>query len=479
MTTGSLASQPPLDNVAYDPGSFRDPGARVFERDGRLFRALSPRAADDYVWLRDRGIIGRLIQGGHLVPTAEINPATIGVDPGPIALVLEHERVPFVSYPYEWPFSALKAAALFHLDLHLSLLGQDATLVDASAYNVQFQTGMRPVFIDVPSLRRYRDGEAWAGHRQFCEQFLNPLLLSARRGIAFNAWYRGAMEGIPIGQLARLLTWRDKMSWRVLLHITAPARLQQSARSNGLAASASSRRPTLPKRSLVHLLSGLRTWIAGLTLRPDVDGEWTAYSTTHSYGDEELVAKQRVVADFIAAHCPPLVLDVGCNTGDYATLALIEGAHAVVGLEPDAATADRAFQRAAADGLTFLPLVMDAADPSPARGWREQERRSLSKRAAFDAVMALAFVHHLAIARNVPLDQVVEWLTNLAPRGVIEFVPKTDPTVQRMLALRDDIFDGYTLSAFTGLLSARARIVRQQIISSSGRVLFWYECERH
>ena len=197
MTTGSLASQPALDDVAYDPGSFRDPGARVFERDGRLFRALSPRAADDFVWLRDRGIIGRLIQAGHLVPTAEISPATIGVDPGDIALVLEHDRVPFVSYPYEWPFSALKAAALFHLDLHLSLLDQDATLADASAYNVQFQTGMRPVFIDVPSLRRYRDGEVWAGHRQFCEQFLNPLLLSARRGIAFNGWYRGAMEGIP------------------------------------------------------------------------------------------------------------------------------------------------------------------------------------------------------------------------------------------------------------------------------------------
>jgi ribosomal protein L11 methylase PrmA len=478
MTAAPPASQPASDDVAYDPASFRDPGARVFERDGRLFRALSQHATEDFVWLRDRGIVGRLIQAGHLVPTAEISPVTVGLDPGRVPLVLEHERVPFVSYPYEWPFSALQAAALFHLDLHLSLLDQDATLADASAYNVQFQSGMRPVFIDVPSVRRYRAGEAWAGHRQFCEQFLNPLLLSARRGIAFNGWYRGAMEGIPVGQLAKLLTWRDKVSWRVLLHIIAPARLQQSARSQGLAARASSRRPTLPKRSLVHLLSGLRTWIAGLTLRPDVDGEWTAYSTTHTYTDEELLAKQGFLADFIGAHHPRLALDVGCNTGDYAALALSEGAHAVVGLEPDAATADRAFHRAATGGLTFLPLVMDAADPSPARGWREQERRSLSQRAAFDALLALAFEHHLAIARNVPLDQLVEWLTKLAPRGVIEFVPKTDPTVQRMLALRDDVFDGYSLSAFTGLLSARSRIVRQQIVSSSGRVLFWYECER-
>ena len=56
-----------------------------------------------------------------------------------------------------------------------------------------------------------------------------------------------------------------------------------------------------------------------------------------------------------------------------------------------------------------------------------------------DAVLALAFEHHLAIARNVPLHRVVGWLTKWAPAGVIEFVEKSDPTVQKMLALREDI----------------------------------------
>ena len=104
--------------------------------------------------------------------------------------LLEHPRVPFISYPYEWSASLLRKAALHHLDTQLEALERGFTLSDATAYNVQF-VGPKPVFIDHLSFRPYRDGEIWAGHRQFCMQFLNPLIIWSRLGIAPNPWYRG------------------------------------------------------------------------------------------------------------------------------------------------------------------------------------------------------------------------------------------------------------------------------------------------
>jgi ribosomal protein L11 methylase PrmA len=463
-----------LEDVAFEPASFRDPAGRILEKDGRILRALAADAAGDYTWIRDRGILDRLVRSGRLIPTRELDPADAGLDRPGIVHLLEHERVPFVSYPYEWPFAALQAAALLHLDLQLDLLDEDVALVDASAYNVQFLRG-GPVFIDVLSLRRYEEGAIWTGHRQFCEQFLNPLLLQALRGIPFNAWYRGAMEGLPGADLAAVLGWRDKLSWRVLMHVVAPARLQRAADLRKVDAAATVRRRPLSRPALAQILTGLRNWIARLRPRREPQGGWAGYTETRTYSAAESSAKGQFVAEFAGEARPQLLLDLGCNTGEYARVALGAGAKRVVGLEADPAAADLAFRRAAAESLDLLPLVMDAADPSPARGWRSAERRSLAERATFDGLMALAFEHHLAIGRNVPLDQVVDWITGLAPRGVIEFVQKDDPTVQRMLALREDIFREYTAEAFTTLLARRARIVKHQTISATGRVLFWYE----
>jgi ribosomal protein L11 methylase PrmA len=468
---------------AMDAGSFRDPSGTVIAADGRVFRTIEVPAWEhaDAVW--SSGVLERLMASGQIIRTWPIEladaPAGLmdGLPAAPRRLV-EHERIPFVSYPYEWPFSLLKRAALHHLDLHLALLGSGFTLSDASAYNIQFR-GPRPVFIDVLSLRRYTEGEYWAGYRQFCEQFLNPLLLGALRGIPHAAWFRGTLEGIPVEDLARVLPLRARFSWRVYLHVVLHARMTASGRSaNGSAnasASTSAKRRPMSKSALTWMLTSLRRWIAGLTPRGVGETVWGDYAHNTSYAPGETEAKRACVARYVERRKPVEVMDLGCNTGDYSEVALDAGAERVVGFDVDQGALEGAVARADARRLDFLPLLFDALNPSPNQGWAQRERKGFQERAKADGLLALAFLHHVVIGRNVPLPQAVAWLAALAPSGVVEFVPKPDPMVQRMLAQREDIFPSYHIDAFRHELGRWARVVREDVVSSSGRTLFEYQ----
>lgn len=462
-----------MGNADIDAGSFRDPSGRVCLQDDRVLRTVTPYAAEDFEYVRGTGLVDRLIADGQLVPERRVMaPETLGELAAGATHVLEHPLLPFISYPYEWSFPALKAAALLHLDIHLKALEDDVTLSDASAYNVQFQ-GPWPVFIDHLSFRRYRDGEFWHAHGQFCEQFLNPLLLRAICGIPHNAWYRGSQEGITVSDLHRLLPLRSKFSWNVFTQVVLQARLQNAVTDKERPARASTRK--LPKAALRRMLESLRRWIARLQPADRGSTVWRDYSKAHSYSDDEVAAKQGFIDAFAAAVQPAVLWDLGCNTGDYSKAALAAGAGLAIGFDSDQGALELGYDRARQENLNFLPLFLDVANPTPDQGWAQHERRGLAARAPADGLLALALVHHLAIARNVPLDRVVGWLTGLAPAGVIEFVPKDDAMVQQLLKLREDIFPDYTQDHFLRAVQDQGRIVRQQTVSQSGRLLVWYQ----
>lgn len=453
-------------------GSFRDPAGGVFESNGRILRSVTKSGASAFRATRAAGVLDTLVDEGMLVPYAEVPLSAADTHSGLVHL-LEHPRLKTISHPYEWSFSLLRDAALFHLDLQLKLLEQGFALSDASAYNVQFD-GPWPVFIDHLSIRPYRDGEFWLGHRQFCEQFLNPLLLRSINGIAHNAWYRGNLEGIATADLARILPLGRKLSWNVLVHVLLQDRFQQSSAASETIGQ-QLRQGRLPKAQFRAMLDQLRKWIG--TLRPagSRPTTWANYAANNTYADAESQAKKRFVADFIGASGVTSVIDLGCNTGDYSKLCLESGASRMVGFDFDQQALDGAHARAKAEELNFLPLFLDARNPSPDQGWLQSERAGFAARFNADAVLALAFEHHLAIAHNAPLGQVLDYILAIAPQGVIEFVPKSDPTVKTMLALREDIFPDYDEVSFRSLLSQRARIVREEQISASGRRMFAFQ----
>jgi ribosomal protein L11 methylase PrmA len=416
---------------------------------------------------------------GDLVGTAEADaatlPATAASGPaGRPAAVLEHEPIAVVSYPYEWPFALLKRAALLHLDLHLDALEHGVQLVDGSACNVQFR-GTRPVFIDVLSFRPYAEGEYWDGYRQFCAGFLAPLLLTAWRGIPYQAWYRGSLSGIPVEELAPLLPARARFSPTCLMHVCLQAALvRREARRGRPAQDARPRRP-LRKSSLRGLLTSLRAGIARLEPPGHASTPWAGYAEASPYTADEASRKADFVVRYARRCRPRLLWDIGCNTGHYGELCLGSGAAQVVGFDSDPGALEGAVARADRGRLAFLPLQVDVMNPTPAMGWALAERRSLGERGPPDGMLALALLHHLAIGGNVPLDDAVDWLVGLAPSGVIEFVPKGDPMVQRLLARRRDIFPAYTEERFLQRVAARARVVECETTSATGRILVQFE----
>ena len=208
-----------------------------------------------------------MIGQGRLVSSREVDPRSNPAGEG-AAYLLEHERLPFVSYPYEWSFSQLRSAGLFQLDLLLDALEAGFTLSDATAYNIQF-VGSEPRFIDHLSIQPYRDGAIWVGHRQFCMQFLNPLVLWSRLGVAPNAWFRGSLEGIAPEELAPLLRWRDKLSLTLASHVVAQAAAQ---RRTTAAPVAKGTPRALPRNAFKAMLLQLRSYIAGLRPPARADG---------------------------------------------------------------------------------------------------------------------------------------------------------------------------------------------------------------
>jgi len=460
--------------MTRDPASFRDPSGQIYHIDGRVYRSVQPVAVPDYEFVRDSGALDGLIENGSIIRSEDVDVSILGADAPKGGYVLEHPAVKFWSYPYEWSFSALKAAALLHLDIQIKLLESDVALSDATAYNIQF-IGPKPIFVDFLSFRRYRENEHWEAHRQFCEQFLNPLILRATFGIPFQEWYRGQPEGIKSDHLANLVKWRHHLSLRMLGHVILPGRVGGWNEDKALKSASEAKARGLPRSRYSALLNQLRSWIASLKPQGIDDTTWHDYATENTYADAEAAAKRAFVSDFVKETSPSLLIDLGCNTGDYSEAALEAGAKSVIGLDADHGALEQAFARAKVKNLPFLPLYQDSANPSPGQGWNHGERRNLINRCQnVDAVIALALEHHLAIGRNIPLPEVVTWIAGLAPQGIIEFVHKDDSTIQKMLALRDDIFTDYSVENFTAALEGCARVVRREKVSAAGRELFWF-----
>lgn len=447
--------------------SFRDPSGFVYTADGVIYRQVNPSYLTHYELLMSSGLYDALVAKGWLVRHETVP----GDSAAGAARILRPERIPYVSYPYEWCFSQLKDAALLTLDIAMLSLAHGMTLKDASAFNVQF-VGSEPVFIDTLSFARYEEGAPWVAYRQFCQHFLAPLALMSHLDTRVGHLGRAFIDGIPLDLASRLLPAATRLRPGLLLHIHGHARSQRRHADAGRTRTIAPTRP-LPKNRLIALLDNLRNTVRRCELRQTAT-EWSGYYDDTTYSDLAMSAKEAAVTQMVSAVADPddIVHDFGANTGRFSRLLAAQGRY-VVSHDIDPLAVERNYSHNRSNRVTgVLPLLLDVTNPSPAIGWGLKERTSALERVSRGTVVALALVHHLAIANNVPLPILAQFFADLANALIIEFVPKEDPQVQRLLATREDIFPGYSREEFERAFAVHFDLHASQGVTGTPRTVF-------
>ena len=445
--------------------SFRDPSGFLFSRGGILYRQVNRAYAVDYTRLMQSGLYERLVKVGALIPHVETDQPPAESEAA--FKVIQPERVPFISYPYEWSFSQLKDAALTTLSIQKRALSLEMSLKDASAYNIQF-VGGRAALIDTLSFETYKEGKPWDAYRQFCQHFLSPLALMAHVDVRLSQLLRVYIDGIPLDLVSCLLPAHTRLNFGLLthIHLHAGAEKQFAGQSVGQA--------KMSKTALLGLIESLEATVKKLTWKPAGTRWWNYYEITN-YSDAAFEHKKQLVGEWVARMKPALVFDLGANSGVFSRVASAAGAF-TASFDVDSAAVEQNYRSLKADKTkNLLPLILDLTNPSPALGWANRERESFAQRGPADMIFALAVIHHLALSNNVPLPQLAEYFAELGRYLVIEFVPKSDSQVQKIMSSRVDIFPNYTLAGFEAAFAPCFKILEKVSVRESERTLYFME----
>lgn len=459
-----------MNNNRIHPASFRDPDGWLFEQEGVLYRQVNRSYREDYEHLLQSGLDEELINKGLLIPHQEapdVEPLT-----GEAFKIIRPERVPFISYPYEWSFSQLKDAALTTLNVQKRALNSGMSLKDATAYNIQFFQG-KPVLIDTLSLEKYREGQPWPAYRQFCQHFLAPLALMSYCDARLSRLLQVFLDGVPLEMASTLLPRKTRFKFSLLTHIHLHAKSQRHYQQQPQKETTKVKSKAMSRTAFTGLIDSLQSAVSSLKGK-DEQTTWSDYYDS-ACSKNYLEQKQQTVASFLEQLQPSSVWDLGANTGMFSRLASSQGAY-TVSMDMDPACVEQNYRDVVENNETrVLPLVSDLINPSPGIGWNNQERMSLIERGPCHTMLALALVHHLAIANNLPFTRIADFFCQLGHNLIIEFVPKDDPRVQELLASREDIFPGYTREQFEADFEKFFLINNRVEAGDSGRILYLME----
>lgn len=447
--------------------SFRDPSGFLFSRDGILYRQVNHKYEAEYVRFMESGLYEKLVKAGLLIPHVEVDQEP--AEPETCYKILQPERVPFISYPYEWSFGELKDAALATLSIQRRALKVGMSLKDASAYNIQFVRG-KSTLIDTLSFESYKDGQPWVAYRQFCQHFLAPLALMAFKDVRLSQLLRVYIDGVPLDLASELLPWNTRFNFGLLTHI----HLHASAQKKYAGEEVKSRAGSMSKQALTGLIESLESTVKKLTWKPG-GTEWGNYYDITNYSDAAFEHKKQLVAEWTQRINPRQVWDLGANNGVFSRL-VSEESPSVISFDIDPTAVEQNYRQVKAEkNEKVLPLLLDLTNPSPALGWANRERDAFGARGPVELALALAVIHHLAISNNVPLTQLADFFAETSKWLVIEFVPKSDSQVKKLLASREDIFPTYTREGVEAAFQKRFNIREAVNVNESERVLYLME----
>ena len=446
--------------------SFRDRSGFLFYYENEIYRIINFSYKKQYEKLMNSELYQKLEEKNLIITHSEIENLDIDCD---YYKIIKPEKIPFISYPYEWSFSQLKDAALLTLRIQKAAMKYGMTLKDGSAFNIQFHNG-HPIFIDTLSFEIYEEGQIWKPYKQFCQHFLAPLALISKKDVRLNLLSKIFIDGIPIDLAAKLLPKTTFGNFGLMAHIHAHAKSQKHYEDKD----AKIKQKTLSKRSFEGLIENLKSSIEKMTWNED-NTEWGDYYSDTNYTEKSFEEKKQFISLAIDQVKPKLVWDMGANTGVFSRLASTKGIN-TISYDIDPLAVEKNYLLSSQNSEQhILPLILDLTNPSSGIGWNHDERMSIIQRGPADMVFALALVHHLAISNNVPLNKLAEFFSQISKFLIIEFVPKSDSQVKRLLLTRDDIFENYDVKNFELEFSKFFKIINSKKITDSERTIYIME----
>ena len=447
-----------------EPSSFRDPSGFLFYDNGQIYRQINTKYKEDYDQLMGSGLYKALVNQNLLIAHEEVDIEEPG--PGKEYKIIKPEPVPFISYPYEWCFNQLKDAALTTFKIQTISMDFGMTLKDSSVYNIQFLKG-RPVFIDTLSFEKYHEGRPWTAYRQACQHFLAPLALMSYKDIRLNQLFRIYMDGIPLDLASSLLPSSTNLKVSLLSHIHLHAKSQKHYADKTVKMTTHK----VSRLSFMGLIDNLESAIRKLEYK-EGKTEWGDYYNDTNYIPEAIEHKKEIVAKLLDRTRSGIVWDLGANDGLFSRIASDRGLYTISFDIDPVAVQKNYFQSIKNNEANILPLLLDLTNPSPGIGWQNNERASLLERGPAETAFALALIHHLAISNNLPLIKIADFFSQICSQLIIEFVPKDDSQVQRLLSTREDIFPDYTKEAFEVQFGKYFIIENSEEVKSSKRTMY-------
>jgi hypothetical protein len=450
--------------MVKEPSSFRDPDS-VLEFDTVFYyRKMSVNYLPHFIHFKKSGLKDELIKEGYILPFEEIVVEQPNV--GFANQVLKTEKIPFVSYPYEWSFSQFKEAALLTLKINLIALKHGMILKDASMFNVQF-IGCKPIFIDLASFEVYTKDKPWRAYYQFCKHFYAPLFLAAKKNIFIPKLLQYFIDGIPLKEAVSLSSTISFFSSGPFLHLYLHAKREGKVVETKV-------EKKVKQQQLVNIIKHLEISIEKLKLNQKKT-TWDDYNQNNNYIAESKVDKALIIKNFLQKIEGKNAMDIGANDGFYSQLLVEKGMYTLV-LDIDEMAIDRAFkENYNLDSSKIHPLQINLANPTPAIGWNNTERKSFWERCQVDVIQALAVVHHLAITHDISFKEIAKKLAQHTQYLIVEFVDPDDSQAQILIQNKPHHTQGYNQVNFEIAFNTFFNLIDKRIIIGSKRELYLYE----
>ncbi len=470
-----------LGEMTNSFSSFRDPGGRVFISGKRVIRAINKEGSRTLIPFLNSALASQLIASGQLVKTFMLDSSAgsgfvVGEIVNNTEILLEHEKIPFPSYPYEWPPEMLLSAGRLTLRLAELLQRNGIGLKDATPYNVLFR-GSTPVFVDLLSIERRDERDPiWQAEAQFERTFVLPLLANASLGFSLGEVFLVHRDGLEPEKLYRMSSSLQKISSLFFRFVTLPALLGKTQRP-GKNDAYRPRRSADKERAqfaLRFLYRRLNRHLTRLETRLSRTSHWVDYMSHNTYDAEQFALKCRFVEDTLSECAPRQTLDVGCNIGHFSLMAAKCGS-SVVATDIDPAVVGTVWHSARRANLEILPLVVDISRPSPRLGWRNTEQPSFLERATgyFDLVLMLGIIHHLLVNERIPLEEILDLASTLTTKYLlIEFIGPEDAMFLHLVRGREKLFGFYSREYFETGCHKYFDLVRSVRIGESQRWLY-------